>query len=191
MRCGVVFWMTSRRSYCSAWEGGGGKAPATEGGRYMSGNGNLQPAGEESARLDDSCIALRSGGDHADFDLQEIGDEAEIVDCGFRELAGIFNAVSGFAPAGKRLIDGRDEFVDFRGGGHFVNGRSLVVITDADFDFALGVEDVELGDHQRIDAVDHFGVAEFGQVQPAAAPRASGDRAKFLAAFADFLGFEF
>src|SRR5450432_662154 len=65
---------------------------------------------------------------------------------------------------------------------------AFVFVADADLDLPLGVEDVELGDYQRIDAVDHFGVAQDLQVEPAAAARASGDGAKFLAALAHFFG---
>ena len=66
--------------------------------------------------------ALWAGADHADFDLEEIGDEMEIVEGGFGELGGVFDAVGGIAPAGKGFVDGRDALVFFGGGGHFVYG---------------------------------------------------------------------
>ena len=71
-----------------------------------------------------------------------------------------------------------------------MDGRTFVGVADADFDFALRVEDIELGDDQRIDAVDHFGVTQFRQIEPAAAARTASDGAKFLAALANFLGFQ-
>src|SRR3984957_3248013 len=67
---------------------------------------------------------------------------------------------------------------------------AFVFVADANLDFALGVEDVELGDYQRVDAVDHFGVAQYLQIEPAAAAGASGDGAEFFAAFANFFGVE-
>src|SRR5262249_39319321 len=61
---------------------------------------------------------------------------------------------------------------------------------DADLNFTLRIENVELGDYQRIDAVDHLGVTEHGEIEPAAPSRTSRDSAEFIAAFADFLRFQ-
>src|SRR6266446_4996597 len=66
----------------------------------------LEPAGQESAGLDDRGVALRACGDHADFDLEIVGDETEIVYGGFRQLGGVFEAVGGFAPAREGFVDG-------------------------------------------------------------------------------------
>ena len=52
----------------------------------------LEPAGQQGAGLDDGGVALGAGGDHADFDLQEIGDEAQIVDGGFGKFGGFLVA---------------------------------------------------------------------------------------------------
>src|SRR5216683_4683456 len=167
-----------------------GDRPASEGRPYNGKSRSLEPAGEESARLDDGGVPLGAGGDHADFDLEIVGDEAKVVHGGFGQFGGVFEAVGGFAPAGERFVDGRDAFVDFGGGRHFVDRRAFVGVADANPDFALGVEDIKLGDDERIDAVDHFGVAQFGKIEPAATARASGNGAKFFAALADFLGFK-
>src|SRR5882762_2257726 len=150
----------------------------------------LEPTGEQGAGLDDGGVALRACGDHANFDLEIVGDEAEIVYGGFRQLGGVFEAVGGFAPAREGFVDGRDPLVDFGGSGHFVDGRAFVRIAHTHPDFALGVEDVKLGNNERIDAVDHFCVAEYGQIEPAAAAGASCDGAKFFATLTNFLGFK-
>src|SRR4030095_10674667 len=139
---------------------------------------------------DDGGVAFGAGGDHAELVWQEVADEAEIVEGGFGKLGRIFYAVSVLAPAGERFIFGDDVLVLFREGGHFVQGLAFVSVSGADLNFALGVEDVDLGDNKRVYSVNHFGVAKDGQVEPAAAARASCDCAKFLAAFADFLRFE-
>src|SRR5262249_30248835 len=135
-------------------------------------------------------VAFGAGGDHADFNLQEITDEAEIIHGGFGQLAGILNAVSVLAPAGERFIFGDDVLVLFGERGHFLDGLAFVFVPGANLDFALGIEDVELGDDQRVDTVDHSGVTKNGKVEPAATPRAPGNGAKFFAAFANFLRFE-
>ena len=56
--------------------------------------------------------------------------------------------------------------------------------------FGLRVEYVELGDHQRVDAIEHFGIAQHHKIEPAAAARASGDGAKLIAARAHFVRVE-
>src|SRR5262245_29622484 len=109
-----------------------------------------EPAGEEDGFSDDDGVALAAGGDHAYFYLQEIADEAEIVYGGLGQLRGFLYAVSILTPAGESLVFGNDVFVLFGEGGHFVNGLAFVLVACADLDFALGVEDVELGDDQRV-----------------------------------------
>ena len=83
----------------------------------------LKPAGEERGFGDDGGVAFGAGGDHADFDLHEFADEAEIVEGGFGKLGRIFYAVSVLAPAGERFIFGDDVLVLFREGRHFVEKR--------------------------------------------------------------------
>ena len=48
---------------------------------------------EPRARPYDRLRALRARRDHTDFELQKIADEAEVVDGGFGEFAGILLAV--------------------------------------------------------------------------------------------------
>src|SRR5262249_45332169 len=149
----------------------------------------LQPAGEERAFGNDGGIALGAGGDHADFDLQEIGDEAEIVERGFRQLAGVFHTIRRIAPAGHGFAFGSDPLMFLGECGHFVDPRGLVFVAGADLDFALGIEDIELSDDERVDAVDHLGVAQNSEVEPAAAAWPAGNSTKLLATLADFLRF--
>src|SRR5712664_1989392 len=67
---------------------------------------------------------------------------------------------------------------------------AFVFVADADLNLALRVENVELSDDQRIDAIDHLCIPEDGKIEPAAAPGTPGDGAEFLAALANFAGVE-
>ena len=49
------------------------------------------------------------------------------------------------------------------------------------------VQHVQLGDDQAVEAVEHGGVAQQRHVEPAAAPRTSGDRAELVADLAERL----
>ncbi len=59
----------------------------------------LEPGGEEGVGLDDGGVAFGAGGDHADFDLEEVGDEFQVVDGGLGEFGAVFEAVGGFVPS--------------------------------------------------------------------------------------------
>src|SRR5580704_9515041 len=151
---------------------------------------SLQPAREDCSLGNNGGIALRPRRNHPDFDLEEVGDKAEIFDGGFGQLACVFDAVGRLAPTWERLVLRLDALKLFGQRGHFIDRLAFIGVTGADLNFALRVEDVELGDHQRIDAVDHLRVAQHGEVKPAATARASGDSAKFLSAFANRLRVE-
>ena len=62
-------------------------------------------------------------------------------------------------------------------GGNFVGDFAVDLVADADGNLVELVEHVELGDDQPLGAVDLVGVAEQGNVEPAAAAGAAGDRA--------------
>src|SRR5262249_20630812 len=150
----------------------------------------LQPAGEEGAFGDDGGVALGASGDHANFDLQEITDETHVVERSFGQFARIFHTVSLLLPAGKCFVDWRDLFIFLGECGHFVDGRAFVFVAGANLDFALCIEDVEFGDDERINAVDHFGVAKNGEVEPATAARTAGDGTEFVSALTNCLRVE-
>jgi hypothetical protein len=91
-------------------------------------------------------------------------------------------------PAGEILIDALDFFVAAGGlGGSFVRLLAVDFVAHADWNLRQFVEHIELGDHQPGDAVDHAGVAQERQVEPAGAAGTSGDRAIFVAALAQQL----
>ena len=63
-----------------------------------------EPGGELRSGSDDGGVALRAGRDHADFDLQLVGDELQVVERVSRQVFGVANALSGGLPAGQRAI---------------------------------------------------------------------------------------
>src|SRR5258707_11522526 len=144
------------------------------------------PARKLRALRHDGGVALGAGGDHSDFHLQEIADEAQVIHRGLGQSRVVLHTVSRLAPARQRFVFRRHALVFFGERRHFAELRAFVFVADADLNLALRVENIEFGDDQRIDAVDHFGVAQHLEIKPATAPRASGDRAKLLAALADF-----
>src|SRR4029077_4758778 len=62
----------------------------------------------------------------------------------------------------------------------------LVAIADTHLNFTLRIENVELGDNERSNSIDHNGIAQHGEVQPSAAARTARDRAILFTAIADF-----
>ena len=70
-------------------------------------------------------------------------------------------------------------------GGDGVGKLAVDAVAGADGDLDALVHDVHLGDDEPFRAVDHVGVAEQGEVEPAAAARAAGDGAVLLAAGAE------
>src|SRR6266852_6487675 len=112
-----------------------------------------EPRREFGAGRDDGGIALRAGGDHADFDAKLVRDEFHVIPGGLRQRAGVLDAVRGAAPTRQRAVVGCHRTKLFHGSGHFADGRAMIAVSDANLDLALCVEDVELGDHERIDSV--------------------------------------
>ena len=61
-----------------------------------------------------------------------------------------------------------------------VTSSPFGAIADANRDFVENVENIELGDDQRVETVDHRCVFEQRRVEPSAAPRASGNGAELI-----------
>ena len=64
---------------------------------------------------------------------------------------------------------------------------AFVAVAGADRDLGERVEHVELGEGERVEAVDAHRVADDDGVEPAAAARAAGGGAELLAALADLV----
>ena len=61
------------------------------------------------------------------------------------------------------------------------------VVFGADGDLVELVEHVELGQRHGVDAIEHDGGAQHGEVEPAGAARASGHRPELISALAQML----
>ena len=85
-------------------------------------------------------------------------------------------------PALERGVDGLDGLESAHVGGDDVGHFAVDLVAGADGNLFEVVQDVHLGDDEPLGAVDHVGVAEQRQVEPAAAARAAGDGAVLLAA---------
>src|SRR5690242_11285205 len=149
-----------------------------------------EPGGELRSGGDDRGVAFRTGGNHADFDFELIGDEFQVVERGSRQIFGVANAFGGALPAGQRAVFGTNVLEILGGGGHFVNGSAFVAVAYANLNFALRIKDVELGHDERGDAVEHNGIAQNGKIEPSATPRPAGDGAVLLAAVSYFARIE-
>src|ERR1700676_450357 len=146
----------------------------------------LEPGGELRPRSDDRGVAFRSCGNHPDFDLELIGNKFQVVESSLGQVFGVANAFSRCLPAPQRAVFRANIVEIFAGSRHFVNRRSLIAVADTHLNFALRIENVELGDNERSDSIDHNGIAQHGEVQPSAAARAARDRSILFAAVADF-----
>ena len=93
----------------------------------------------------------------------------------------------GFLPAVNGLIDRLDPRLRLLAGRQIVDFAAVQLIADADLDLVEAVENVELGERDAVDAAGAHGLAHQHGVEPAAAARAAGDGAEFVAALAERL----
>ena len=127
-------------------------------------------------------VAVGAGGDHADAGAALALLEAQIILRGLGQFVELGNALGGLAPAFERGVARLDGFQAVHVGGNFVGDLAVDFVADADGNLGQLVEHVELGDDQPLGAVDLVGVAEQGNVEPAAAAGAAGDGAVLVAA---------
>src|SRR5215203_6753265 len=130
----------------------------------------------------DDLLAIGSDADQADWHADEVSDEAEII-------ARLLRQVSGVAAGGEVKLESRHLLVlrrrrmeDRLVVGEGVEHRPFLgAVADRDAQRADAAEDVELGDRQRIHAVEANRVAEGDEVHPATAPPPPGGRAELVA----------
>src|SRR5579863_1152164 len=135
----------------------------------------------------DGVAAVRPGRNHSRLGSRFFLDKREI---GARLLWKLFvvgNAFGRSLPARQLLVNAFDLVVSTGMRGSLVCLLAVNLVADADRNFGQLVEHVELGDDQPRSAVDHAGVAEQRQIEPASAPRTSGHCAVFVAAFAEIV----
>src|SRR5438874_3297619 len=136
----------------------------------------------ERVMHENGLVALRSRRNHRDGDARERFDARQISPRSRRQCVEAFHAERILVPAGKLFEDGFAFSHRLRAGRQQCHPRSSDAIAGADSDRRQAVEDVELSDGQAVDAVQLEGSRQRRNVEPAATPRAAGDRPEFVAA---------
>ncbi len=110
----------------------------------------------------------------------EFGDLFQIVAAIFREGVVAPNVTDGCLPSLERAIDRRDFFQKAEVGRVFFQFAAFVFIADADFDLVHLIQNVETGDGDVIETVQHGGIADGARVQPADAAGTACHGAEFM-----------
>src|SRR5581483_8833380 len=127
------------------------------------------------------------GGNDCDLRARHFLHPLEVGLGVLRQLVEAAHAEGGLAPAGQALVHRLDAGQAFGADGRGIHGHAVDLVAGADAHRLHAVEDVELGDAQAGDAVVEDGAARGDGVEPAAAARAAGDGAVFVALVADGL----
>ena len=106
---------------------------------------------------------------------------------GFGQLVVLRDAGGGGLPAGQRGVDGLDGAEAADVGRDDVGELAVDLVVRADRDLFTLVHDVHLGDDEPLGRVDHVGVAEEREIEPAGAAWAARDGAVLVAAGAQQL----
>ena len=143
--------------------------------------------GGGECRQQHCLIAIGAGRDHADLCAGFLFEEAEVILRDLRQLVEFGNAFGRFVPALQFRIHALDGFEAAHVGGHGVDELAVDLVSGADGNFVERVEHVKLRYYQPLRSIDLVRVAQQGQIEPAAAARATGYGAEFLAARAQKL----
>src|SRR5205085_2536214 len=119
----------------------------------------FEPARQRRVANEDRLAALGAGRDQPDGDADLRGDELDVVARRCRQLLKLRDALGRTAPAGQSLVDGLDLAQLLRDGREGLARCPVATVADADLDLVERVEDVELGQGDRVEAVDVGGVA--------------------------------
>ena len=141
-------------------------------------------AGIENLFEDDRLAAVRADGDDAQGNAREFADAFDIVAGCFRQFIVRFALGNIGFPARHFFINRFDVFQDVEAGRIFFQNLALIFITRADFDGIQVIEDVQAGNSQVIEAVQHSCVFDDSRIEPAAAAGTTGDSTKFMACIA-------
>src|SRR6185437_15798321 len=154
--------------------------------------GLLQQRLEAAAWDGDGLVAFGTGRDHADIELGCAAQELEVVAGAGRQVGFARDAFGRALPAGHGFVN-RLEPVPSGGGGRNGVGRlagisrTIQAVAYADRDVLERIEHIELGDDERLEAVEQRGVAEQRGVEPADAAGPPGDAAELVAALAQLV----
>src|SRR5262245_53083978 len=140
---------------------------------------------EYRTSTDDSLCPLRSSRNAADLDPGLLFEKVQIILGLGRQIFIRRNAEGRGSPPGHALVDRLDLLDLGHTRRHAVADLLPETVTGAYLNLVEFVKHVELGHHQAVEAVDGGGVAQQRNVEPAAAPRTSGDGPEFVPALAD------
>src|SRR6266511_2817397 len=152
--------------------------------RFETSSTSADERGAAAARQ--HLLAVGAGSDERHLDVQHVLDEVDVAPSSFGQIPELRAVLQGLSPPWQDLVD-RLAVVEVRLVGRKVVGLGPVAepVAEADGNLVEGREDVELRQGQRGEAVDARGIAQRNEVEPAAAPLASGDGAELAAELAD------
>src|SRR2546425_6702614 len=146
-----------------------------------------EPAYERRVLAEDRLVPLRAGGDEAEGRADQLLEPLEIAPRLRRQIGLVLGPARRRAPALDLLVDGLGLGDHVLVHGEVGEGLAAVPVVDADLQGLALVENVELGEGHRVEAVDPRRVASDDRVEPAAAPRPTGGGAVLVAARPDRL----
>src|SRR3954469_12467250 len=146
---------------------------------------SAEPGPYDGVVADDRVFAIGAGRDDGRGDAADFFEPADVRTCGVRQIIEPSDAPRGCGPARHRLVNrlASVEHLQVRGkvGEHHVTPA----IAGADGDLLHPVQDIELRERQRIEAVDPGGIANGDRIVPATPPRTPRRRAVLLTALAE------
>ena len=132
-------------------------------------------------------ISRGAGGNHGDLNSNLIGEKSQIVPRFLWERRQVTQAKGWLLPAGHQLVANLHPLQNFDFSGEVRERLAIDFVFDTDRDLLQVIENIELGDDQRAQAVHPRAVTRRWDIEPPAASRSPRHRAIFAAAFADFL----
>src|SRR5690606_9313781 len=139
------------------------------------------PSGFERLVQHDGLHAVRSGGDHVDGYITHFSNTLEVAARIDGQFVVFSDPGSGFRPARQLLEHRLGVHYGVCTVGQNFEEFATVAVTDTDLQSFQAVQDIELGDAQAVDAVNHHRALHGGAVEPTTSTRPAGNRAEFFA----------
>src|SRR5581483_2612956 len=144
-------------------------------------------SGEEGSAPRDELVAARARADELDGRADELADPLDVVAACAREVLPAPRGADVGLPARELLVHRLAVLVVRDVRDRVVVCRSAEVVTRADLEVGLIVEDVEPHQRGAADSVEPARVSRHGGVEPADAARTARDGAELVAALADLV----
>src|SRR5262249_30205246 len=120
---------------------------------------SVEPGRYRAASPEDGVVAVGARGHDPDLRADQLRDAIDVAARGVRKPREIAHARGRRLPARYRLVDGLAALEHADVGRELLDYPALVPVSRADADLLLGVEHVELGEADRVDAVHPHRVA--------------------------------